>query len=165
MVGPFNTAGSTVGGGVCLGNRRVTDPKRYSGVRWSPDGRRFAFWRQTAESPTGGRADVFVADADGRNERNLTRSTSEFNWSPDWSPTGDRIVYNAAGPDVTQLVTMRADGSDKRPLDATTLPRSGFAALPSWSSADLIVYTRSDSSSGIWSLWAVRLMARGTACS
>jgi hypothetical protein len=53
-----------IGGGVCLGNRRVTDPRPYAGVRWSPDGRRFVFWRITGRLPSGmGLADVFVAKA------------------------------------------------------------------------------------------------------
>ena len=75
-----------LGGGICLGNRRVTEPKADGGIAWSPDGSRVAFYRQTGTLT----ADVFVADADGGNLRNLTRGKAQFSWAPDWSPDGSR---------------------------------------------------------------------------
>ena len=58
-----------LGGGICLGDRRVTDPAADGGIAWSPDGSRVAFFRQTGPLT----ADVFVSDADGSHLRNLTR--------------------------------------------------------------------------------------------
>src|SRR5687768_9398552 len=58
-----------LGGGICLGNRRVTEPRADGGIAWSPDGRRVAFYRQTGTLT----AEVFVADADGGHLRNLSR--------------------------------------------------------------------------------------------
>jgi Tol biopolymer transport system component len=155
IVGPFHTAEQAhrIGGGICLGSRRVTDPKPYFGVQWSPDGRRFAFFRHTRLPPSGmALADVFVADADGSNERNLTRGTGQYNWSPSWAPDGSRIVYGAGGDMVDELVTMRPDGSDKRPLASTASDdQNAYVAEPSWSpDGSSIVYTRS------FSLWVVR---------
>jgi WD40 repeat protein len=139
---PFGTE-SGIGGGICLGNRRVTDPRMYSGVRWSPDGRGFLFWRETGRLPSGMTlADIFVATADGSGERNLTRGAGEFNWAADWSPDGARIVYTESGATVVQLVTMRPDGSDKTRLAATTVTRSDAVASPTWSPTGLIAYTR-----------------------
>lgn len=139
---PFGNE-SGIGGGICLGNRRVTDPRLYSGVRWSPDGRRFVFWRETGRLPSGmALVDTFVANADGSQERNLTRGAGEFNWAADWSPDGARIVYAESGATVEQLVTMRPDGSDKTRLAATTLTRSDAVASPTWSPTGLIAYTR-----------------------
>ena len=63
-----------LGGGICLGDRRVTEPKADAGVSWSPDGRRLAFFRQTGTLT----ADVFVADADGTHLRNLTKGSAQF---------------------------------------------------------------------------------------
>jgi WD40-like Beta Propeller Repeat len=60
-----------LGGGICLGNKRVTDPKADGGIAWSPDGSRIAFYRQTGPLT----ADVFVADADGSHLHNLTNGT------------------------------------------------------------------------------------------
>src|SRR5512133_1060668 len=57
-----------LGGGICLGSRRVTDPAPDGGISWSPDGSRVAFYRQTGALT----ADVFVANADGSHLLNLT---------------------------------------------------------------------------------------------
>ena len=147
---------SGIGGGVCLGNRRVTDPRLYSGVRWSPDGRRFLFWRETGRLQSGmALADVFVTNADGSGERNLTRDAGGFNWSAHWSPDGARMVYAESGATVMQLVTMRPDGSDKTRLAATTLTRNQFVAHPTWSAAGQIAYTRSRSSTSS-EVWTIR---------
>jgi dipeptidyl aminopeptidase/acylaminoacyl peptidase len=96
-----------LGGGICLGDRRVTDPAADGGIAWSPDGSRVAFFRQTGPLT----ADVFVSDADGSHLRNLTHGSAQFSWAPDWSPDGTRIVYVTSDPDVERLVTVRPDGS------------------------------------------------------
>lgn len=99
-----------LGGGICLGDRRVTEPRPDYGVSWSPDGRRVAFYRQT-ETTT---ADVFVADADGGRLRNLSRGEAQFSWGPNWSPNGSRVVFVATDPHRERLITVRPDGSDRR---------------------------------------------------
>ena len=99
-----------LGGGICLGGRRITDPKDDRGTAWSPDGRRLAFYRATGTMT----ADVFVADANGAHLRNLTRRTAQYSWRPDWSPDGRRILFLAGGPRVDRLMTVRPDGSDRR---------------------------------------------------
>src|SRR5206468_2294526 len=96
-----------LGGGICLGGRRVTDPAADGGIAWSPDGNRVAFFRQSGLLT----ADVFVAAADGSHLLNLTHGSAQFSWAPDWSPDGTRIVYVASDPNVEQLVTVRPDGS------------------------------------------------------
>ncbi len=65
-----------------------------SGVRWaigapswSPDGRRIAFARMVGASP-----DVFVANADGTDERQVT-SDPAWDYEPAWSPDGTRIAF------------------------------------------------------------------------
>jgi RTX calcium-binding nonapeptide repeat (4 copies)/WD40-like Beta Propeller Repeat len=117
-----------LGGGVCLGSGRVTDPKEEGGVSWSPDGRRLAFYRRTGLLT----ADVFVADADGSHLRNLTRGSAQFSWGPDWSPDGSRIVFAAADPTVDQLVTISPDGSDPRPVPGTAVDPNNLLADPQW---------------------------------
>lgn len=127
-----------LGGGVCLGSRRVTEPRPDGGVAWSPDGSRVAFYRQTGALT----ADVFVADANGRRLRNLSRRSAEFSWAPDWSPDGSRIVYVASDPDVERLVTVRPDGSGRQPVPGTAVDPNDQLGDAHWSpDGTLIGYT------------------------
>ncbi|MCA9879441.1 MAG: PD40 domain-containing protein [Thermomicrobiales bacterium] len=72
-----------------------TDPPcdREYNLRWSPDGTRFTYWRDpyVAGKPAG--TSVYVIDADGEHERQLTDPTIAAG-SPDWSPDGEWIVYS-----------------------------------------------------------------------
>lgn len=130
-----------LGGGICLGNRRVTEPRADGGIAWSPDGSRVAFYRQTGPLT----ADVFVADADGGRLRNLTQRSAEFSWAPDWSPDGSRIVYVAGDRDVARLVTVRPDGSDRQPVPGTAVDPTYQLQGPQWSpDGSLIGYTLTD---------------------
>jgi TolB protein len=90
---------------------------------WSPDGSRIAYrhW------PRNGTSRIFVMNADGSDQRNLTRNDS---WGPDWSPDGRRIAFNsmvgAGGLDVGGFV-VDADGSG---LHRTS---RHYVEYPAWS--------------------------------
>jgi len=81
---------------------------------WSPDGARFTFMGTGPIQPW----DIFTADADGSNVRNLTHNTF-YESFPAWSPDGKRIAYGAEpanSRDVGVLVTtdifvMNPDGT------------------------------------------------------
>lgn len=81
----------------------------------SPDRTRIAY-----SSTKAGSADVYVADADGRNPRRITTDAGAET-EPVWTPDGRRLVYTAtpAGGG-SQLVSVRADGTDPRPLTSST---------------------------------------------
>jgi TolB protein len=57
---------------------------------WSPDGRKIAFKRQIGErQQIGGRqSDIYVMNADGSGQRNLTRGADRRESQPVWSPSG-----------------------------------------------------------------------------
>jgi hypothetical protein len=130
-----------LGGGICLGNKRVTDPKADGGIAWSPDGSRIAFYRQTGPLT----ADVFVADADGSHLRNLTKGSSQFSWAPDWSPDGSRIVYVAGDPSIERLVLVRPDGSDPQVVPGLEVNPNDQLRSPRWTpDGSLIGYTLTD---------------------
>jgi len=75
---------------------------------FSPDGRTIAF----TLLPTGGsNEDIYLADADGRNVRQLT-SDPAYEYEPRWSPDGATIAFVRGG----DLWLMRADGSHARRL-------------------------------------------------
>jgi Tol biopolymer transport system component len=99
---------------------------------WSPDGQKIVFTRKTLDGatcnatktncnyPTG---EVWVMNADGSGEENLTRNTYEDR-SPSWSPDGSRIVYmcRTNGPNAIsgsadfEICVMDADGANNRVL-------------------------------------------------
>jgi Tol biopolymer transport system component len=88
---------------------------------WSPDGRRIAF-RTTrgASAPGVDPSNIFVINADGSGERQLTPPTRDRRASgglfPAWSPRGDRIAFsnglgiNLIRPDGTGLKRLGVPG-------------------------------------------------------
>ncbi|MBI2918820.1 MAG: PD40 domain-containing protein [Chloroflexi bacterium] len=57
---------------------------------WSPDGERIAF-----VSRRDGNSEVYVMNADGSGQTNLTNTPGVDEWLPSWSADGSRIVYSA----------------------------------------------------------------------
>ena len=90
----------------------------------SPDGTKIAYRKIIGEM----NSEVFVADADGRNPRNLTNHWTFEGW-PAWSPDGRQIAFagnrNNAG---YQIFLMNADGSNVRLVAAT----EGRGTAPKW---------------------------------
>ena len=90
----------------------------------SPDGRKIAFRRIVGDM----NSEVFVADADGSNQKNLTNHWSFEGW-PAWSPDGTTIAYAGnRGNAGYQIFLMNADGSNVRLLAAT----EGRGTSPKW---------------------------------
>ena len=90
---------------------------------WSPDGKRIAFRRMLGES----NSEVFVANADGTDARNLTNHPAFDGW-PAWSPDGTRIAFASNRNSSYQIFIMNTDGSDVRLLANT----EGRATAPQW---------------------------------
>lgn len=71
--------------------KQLTHKKGYdSGAKFSPDGKRIAFYGPTEEK----KYDLFLMNADGSNRTNLTNDALE-DYSPDWSPDGQWIAYTS----------------------------------------------------------------------
>lgn len=93
--------------------------------RYSPDGKRLTF-----TSDQGGGDNIWISDADGGNQRQLTKETFRLLNSPAWSPdgqwiaarkhftsrrsigTGELFLYHTAGGDGLQLTTRTSDQKD-----------------------------------------------------
>ena len=88
---------------------------------WSPDGSKLTF-----ASESDGDWDIYVADADGSNETNLTDSTTDDSNGyderhPDWGEDvfGDQfIVFTSDRGGYKAIYTMFADGSDPAPASS-----------------------------------------------
>jgi TolB protein len=90
----------------------------------SPDGKSIAFRRIVGDM----NSEIFVANADGTNPRNLTNHWSFEGW-PAWSPDGKTIAYAGnRGNAGYQIFLMNADGSDVRLVAAT----EGRGTSPKW---------------------------------
>ncbi len=99
---------------------------------WSPDMKHIAFRKIIGEE----NSEVFVADGNGSNQRNLTNNPFFDGW-PVWSPDGRRIAFasNRRGHGY-QIFIMNAGGTEPR-LVANT---EGRGTAPRWSPDGKVIY-------------------------
>jgi WD40 repeat protein len=103
------------------------DPHAWDeGGSWSPDGSKIVFEksdRTTFDS------DIYVMNADGTGQSNITQNADNLEISPDWSPNGQRIAFVRIFciPDcsIYKIYSMNADGTGQTDL--------GSGEEPSWS--------------------------------
>jgi eukaryotic-like serine/threonine-protein kinase len=105
---------------------------------WSPDGRRIAFDNVRV---TGVESDIYVMDADGSNQINLSNAQG-YDSRAAWSPDGRRIAFasnRGGGATAFDIYVMNADGSNVTRL--TSDPE--FEVDPNWSpDGSRIAFTR-----------------------
>ena len=90
---------------------------------WSPDGNRIAF-----ASDRDGDWEIYVMNADGSNQRRLTRSPG-VDRAPAWSPAGETIAFESDRNGSFDIYRIEADGTGQRAL----VQRTRHIYEPVWS--------------------------------
>src|SRR5919107_399874 len=86
--------------------------------------------------------DVFVMNADGTGERNLTRTHNVEESQPIWSPGGEKLAFIRADNTGTYTIcVMNADGSDRTNLTDDAMAYSQIAWSPD---GKRIAFSKSD---------------------
>jgi len=93
---------------------------------WSHDGKKIAF-----ASGRTGTLELWVMDADGSHQTQLTFPPESENFVPSWSPDGTQITFASLRTGHPEIWVMNADGSNHRRLTTTATP--GASNAPSWS--------------------------------
>ncbi|MGZ4788996.1 MAG: winged helix-turn-helix domain-containing protein [Terriglobales bacterium] len=133
-----------IGIGSHAGTRKVliSAPGRNEGPQFSPDGKRIAFM-----SDRSGTTEIWVADADGYNGRQLTDLGAG---SPRWSPDGKLITFDGRVDGRGTIFVIPAEGGFARPL----IRNEHDNLVPRFSRDGQWIYFASDQS-GSWQLWKV----------
>jgi dipeptidyl aminopeptidase/acylaminoacyl peptidase len=111
----------------------------------SPDGRRIAF----ASNRTGYN-EIWTANTDGSDPKQLTFLNGPIVISPRWSPDGRYIAFSSQTEGNRDIYLIRPDGSRPTRLTWETSQEEN----PSWSRAGRFVYFRSDRG-GIAQIWKI----------
>jgi Tol biopolymer transport system component len=131
------------------GARQLTSGKENGGILggmiWTPDG------RVVYRSRAGGNPDIWIMDADGRNQKQLT-DDAFYERSLSVTPDGRHVVFDSVRSGITQVWRVDIDGSNLKQL--TTGANNAFS--PHCSPDGKWVVYQSFTSSG-FSLWKVSI--------
>ena len=109
----------------------------WGGLSWSPDGTRFAASGYAASGRVS-KPNIFLVDAVTGTET-LLDETPGITWMPAWSRSGEWIAFTDDSRIPTpedELVIIRPDGSERRPLSGDQLDEAFYAWSPTWSPDD-----------------------------
>lgn len=123
----------------------ITSTRRDVQPRYSPDGRSIVF-----VSTRSGNMELWLADADGSNPRQLTKFGGPPSSGPSWSPDGRRIVFD--NPAEGQMELYLTDWQGRRLRRLTHNP--GVDIVPVWSRDGKWIYfsSRRSGSPEIWKM-------------
>lgn len=123
----------------------IASTRYEGGPQFSPDGSRIAF-----HSDRSGSFEVWVCDAAGLHQLQLTSLGKSNTGTARWSPDSRRIAFDSRPGDDSDIYVIDADGG--APRRVTTEPSDDV--VPSWSKDGRWIYFAS-SRTGRWEVWKV----------
>lgn len=102
------------------GVTNLTNDGKSSLADWSPDGSKIAFERHDP-----GEFHVYLMNADGSNQTNITTNPAIPAAEPAWSPDGTRIAFDGAS---SEIYAMNANGTNRTQLTNT----NDISSFPDW---------------------------------
>jgi Tol biopolymer transport system component/DNA-binding winged helix-turn-helix (wHTH) protein len=127
--------------------RVIASTREETRANYSPDGTRIAF-----ASNRSGNWEIWIANADGSNARQLTSYAGAPAQSPRWSPKGRLLAFAHAAEGNADIYTMTPEGSSIRRL--TSEPSR--EETPSWSRDERWIYFSSNRS-GTFEIWKLAI--------
>lgn len=113
--------------------------------KYSPDGKQIAF-----QSDRSGEWNIWVANEDGSNPRQITFFTKAWAGTPRWSPNGLKIAFDCNVTGSWDIYVVSSQGG--KPLQVTTDPANEYK--PSWSHDGKWIYF-SSSRNGTDQIWKI----------
>ena len=105
---------------------QLTDSRIYPLLpRWSPDGKQIAFWGYQ----TGTVDEIYVVPANGGTPQPLVPGNSVARREPNWSPNGDRILFEEVAPNAPPVLRLL----DLQSHRISSVPGSFGYGSPRWS--------------------------------
>jgi len=123
--------------------RFISSTRQEAAPAYSADGRHVTFI-----SDRTGSEEVWVADSDGQNARQVTSFAGPSVGSPRWSPDGKWIAFDSTAAGRTAIYVVAANGGSARRITSERVA----SVRPSWSHDGKWIYFGSDWT-GDWQIW------------
>ncbi len=123
--------------------RLISSSGRNYDARYSPDGSRIAF-----VSDRSGSMELWIANSEGEDAKQLTHLGSTWLGGVNWSPDGRQIVFDARPQDHSAIFVISPAGGGSRLLDANSYEER----MPCWSPDGQFLYFNSNRS-GTLAIW------------
>ncbi|HEX7361226.1 MAG TPA: winged helix-turn-helix domain-containing protein [Bryobacteraceae bacterium] len=124
-------------------SRLISSTRAESAPQYSADGRRIAF-----VSDRTGSEEIWVADSDGQNVRQVTSFEGPGVGSPRWSPDGKWIAFDSTASGNAGIYIVAPNGGQVRKITLADVS----CVRPSWSHNGRWIYFGSNQS-GDWQIW------------